>query len=254
MKVSQSAERIMLAPFDQVSISPVGSLALVSGNCHFLNIEENGDMIPLRLGQCLNFNAMSLRVCNPYSFPVTAYIARDLPENTSFSLLDELQSAGQIKSRVGFAYLTGVAGGVGKKRGIGFLAKRGQYQITATGGSWQNADGVQILAFPDASPAFMAAKPAGFMTDLPSVVRLDGTLNDQVICIAGYYLESDIAVWKANAGYTRTETRSDFPLNNASSWAHFSETTAVFITGLETNPFRGNLTLLELGGTNELRF
>ena len=236
-----SPERFQLNAFEGVAVNPWGSIAYSMGNVPYLNVEENGDIWQLRAGQCLPCFGRQVRVYNPFSFPAKVIIGRGWPVSMGATSFSDNASSLSTLNKVGYANAANV---VGSKKAIGFIAKRGRYQGIAL----QNTavDQMEVIHFPAASPAFLAAKPGGILLTSPVVCRGDGTINSDIVCISGYYTEADITAWKTAAGYTLTETRHIMPLSNA-NFGSFSDTVALFVAVPDTSALRVAMTFQETG-------
>lgn len=240
-----ATERMLLQPYASVRIDDTGTFAYTSGTAPFVHVQEGRDIIPVFEGQCLPFAANAVNVINPFSFPITIFWARNLPPNVpSVRSASDLKYSGKMQSRAALT-LPNVAGGgpAGKKRGIGFIAKRGMYTLTI------NSPVVatnEVMTFRNASPEFAAIRGDGVMSLEPQVVRFDGSLNTNILCIGGYYSDTDITAWKAAAGYTESETRQIVNVATITA-AMIDEETAVFFSVLETTSLSVNVLFTDFG-------
>lgn len=234
-------EKVFLQPFGDVALSPNGSIAYVHGNAAFLSIMENGDTFPIRSGQCLPVWGRDARLINPFSYPVTAFIGRGLPVNLNSQPIDEISGHFQDTHKAAYLDTVTVAG---RKKGIGFIAKRGRFRFNNF--TMTANDQMEVIQLPNASWRFAALRPAGMLAvDVP-VVRMDGTVNTSIIGIAGTFTEAEITTWKASAGYTQAENRMFLPTSSANMGV-FSDTIAMFVTVPDTSALRVTIQIKEMG-------
>lgn len=248
-----ATEKMVLEAWGAVSIDQAGTFALINCNAPYVQIEENRDLLPVYIGQCIPILGNKVYVRNPFSFPITLYWARGLPPQSAISVSSgDAKFLSQCMNSASALYQTSatVPATAGKKRGIGFIAARGTYQIafTQTGG-----DGNEIMTFPKASLEFAALRGPGVMADSVQVLRYDGSINRNVIGISGYYTDADVTAWKAAANYTQTESRQ-LSGSQGTVTRNFDEWTAVFYSVPETMLMRISANIYELGDyVNERR-
>lgn len=248
-----ATEKMTLQPWGGVSIDPVGTFALINCDAPFVQIEENRDLLPVYIGQCIPILGSKVYVRNPFSFPITLYWARGLPPVSAISVSTaDIKFVKKIANSASAIYQTSAvnAASAGKKRGIGFIAKRGSHQISF---SQAAGDLNEIMTFPAASVEFAALRGVDVMSDTVPVLRYDGTINTNIIGISGYYTDADITAWKAAANYAKVETRQ-FTAALTTIGRTFDEETAVFYSVPENLQMRINAVIFELGDyVNERR-
>lgn len=237
-------ENVNIPPFGVLNIGGHGSIGLVACSASYVGYSEGKDSMRIFPGQVLPCDARKAELINPFSFTIRAQIIRGAPVNTVahsvVSTYPDLQG-----SRSGCVLKTAAGGGdaAGRRRGIGFIPKRGVYSVTLRYSGGSNDD-FEIMTIPNASYQFVPFRPAGVFAEQLPMVRRDGTVNDQAICLAGSYTTADIDAWKASVGHTK-------PLQK--SWSSTGLTfrigpeTAIFMTCNDAAVVRYEVDALELG-------
>lgn len=200
-------ERIRIPAFHRVKVSSKGSLGYVIGNLPFLSYTDGTDNLQLPMGAVLPISSEFVEICNPFSFAGDCQILRGGPVKLDY-LQNERNANAQANARAGLVIKSQANGGddSARRRGFGIMPKRGRYIVNfqQNGGS---VDETELLSIPKAYWKFLLARPVGVLSTNVDFYRFDGTINDQVLGVAGSYSDADITAWKIAAGYTGIERK-----------------------------------------------
>lgn len=234
-----SVERIDLAPFGSVKLPEGGTFSYVFGELPWVALEEGSDIVPVGEGATVPVSNQALTLRNPFHYSATVHVCRGAPVN--FGLSGEAaRHTSQTSSRSALVLQTGVQ--VGKRRGLGVIAKRGRYKIEASGTA---NDANELIWFRKCNWQFAALRGAGVLEFNLPAIRRDGSLNDQLVVIGGYYTEAEITAWKAAANYTLPETR--LTMYQSGPDVVVDHETAFFVTGPDSTAFRVSFQAYDLG-------
>lgn len=236
-----SVERVELAPFGNVRLPEGGTFSYVFGNVPWVGLEEGSDIVPVAEGATVPVSGQALTLRNPFHYSASVHICRGAPVNFGPIFTGEpTRHLNQTSSRSALVLQTGVQ--VGKRRGLGVIAKRGRYKIEVAGIA---NDANELIWFRKCNWQFAALRGAGVLEYNLPAIRRDGSLNDQLVVIGGYYTEPEITAWKAAAGYTLPETRLTLYQNGPD--VVVDESTAFFVTGPDSAAFRVSIQSVDLG-------
>lgn len=248
-------ELVTIPPFHRLPINSNGSLAYVLGNVPYLCYSEGKDDLQILMGQSLPLKSQKAEIWNPFSFAAKVQIMRGGPLNPLPANGETFAWLGMKmpESRMGTVLLGSASGGdaAGRRRGVGLIAKRGVYEIAinSTGGT---PDTFEIMTMPRAAWQFMALRPALAFAQVLPAIRWDGSVNDQLVTIAGSYTQAEIDTWKASVGYTGAEIKSY--VYSAGATVQVDAASAVFFTNSDAVTVRMQMRANELGDcTSKLR-
>jgi hypothetical protein len=230
--MATSVERIELAPFGRVRLPEGGTFSYVFGNVPWVGLEEGSDVVPVAEGATVAVGKQALTLHNPFHYSAAVHVCRGAPVSFGPTAGGTLpRHLSETTTRSSIILPTGVQ--VGKRRGLGIIAKRGRYTVEVTGIS---NDANELIWFRKCNWQFAALRGAGVLEYNLPAIRRDGSLNDQLVVIGGYYTEAEITAWKAAAGYTLPETR--LTTYHGGPDVVIDEQTAFFVTGPDSAAFR----------------
>lgn len=236
------SEKIRIPAFGVLPIPASGTLGLSAGNAQYCGYCEGIDNMRLAVGQCLPLATAKAELVNPWSFPFEGQIIRGAPVNLGTNGALAENHLDLTKGRGGIILAT-EADNL-RRRGVGFMSKRGAYRITLTSIGGTVSD-LQVMYLRGARAEFVAFKPATcFMDTPPKVYRNDGSVNDQIVTVAGSYSQADIDAWKAAVGYTSANPAVTC---NVTVAIEVDAETAVFFTCSAPNFWRVLIDVEELG-------
>lgn len=237
-------EFIRIPPFHRISVASKGSIGYAAGNVPYVAFADGKDDNRLMLGQCLPIAAGFAELWNPFSFAAELQIVRGAPVSVNSRSFDA-SDMNLAESRSGVIMKTAAGGGdaAGRRRGVGLIAKRGAYHVAigCTGGT---PEGFEIMSMRGANWRFMDYRPVGCFATPLLFTRTDGSVNDQVVGIAGSYSQAEIDAWKGSVGYTAPD-RKFYTVQSVT--LSINAETAVFFTCTDTAELRVAVVPRELG-------
>lgn len=246
-------EFVTIPAFHRLPINSKGSLGYVLGNVPYIAYSEGIDDMRLMQGQSVPCSANRAELINPFSFAAKVQIVRGAPVNFSAGYAFDTAKIGKnmIQNRAGASLFNVLNGGdaAGRRRGVGLIAKRGVYNVnfrtqagTTAASNWHLTE---IMMLPKARWDFIGYRPAGAFANNINLVRSDGSVNNQLVCVAGSYTQAEIDTWKASVGYSGSEIR--WPCPGTGVEAQIDAEMAVFYTFDETVTARIDLIVNEIG-------
>lgn len=243
-----SHELIRIPPFGRQPVEARGGLAYVEGNVPFIAFEEGSDLMRLRTGQAVPVLARKVSLLNPFSVTAEVQVMRgpdlvavgsaEMPDHRTFA-------ATRAKASTVIQNVAGGGPAAGRRRGIGLMSKRGRFHVNYFNTVAATDVANEIMVLPKASVAFLPLRPAAaFNTSIPCY-RPDGSINDELVCIAGSYTQAEIDTWKAAAGYTAAEIKHG--ANFASGEFQVGPDLAAFVTVPETVVLKTILDIRDMG-------
>lgn len=176
------------------------NIAFLSGEVPRLILISGSDACDIYEGQCLPVEANSPYLQNPHNFEVSVVLGYGMIESPNYasSTVEGPRFYEKTFSAMGLAAT--VTSHATLRAGYGWITKEGKAEIQIASSSAASRTRITILN--DASAAFISAKPAGFMDVAAAFYDQKGAVNQNVVAVAGYFADTDIAAWIAAVGYT----------------------------------------------------
>lgn len=233
---------VTLQAYGTLNLTQGQTFAYINGNAPYVYLRCGSDSIRVMEGHCVPVDKDFVQLQNPFPRQIELLIGRGGAEQYgaySRTYTDE-QLALIYASHARLVLST--AQTAGTRWGVGLLMKRGSAAVSFQ----DNAASIdsQVIVFSGASPAFMAAKPAGAFNSAVTFRKTNFEPDDSFIQIAGEYLPADITTWVTAANYTGITYQGQ----------HFNgrryvvtETDALFFSRYNTSGFDVNIQLYHQG-------
>ncbi len=234
-------EKFRIGPFQVLPVearSP--TFGIVCLNAAYVGLYDGGDLLRVDVGQVLPLSRSSVKLYNPFSFALEGQFIRGAEVSVNRSV--NLTLASSLQNSRGAMVIPPVAG---RRRGMGIIAKRGSYglEVSSTGGV--SIEG-EIMIIPNANHLISLIRPSGtFASDIP-MMRNDGSINSEIVTVAGTYTQAEVDAWKEAAAHVG-ELRRQWAVFGSAIDLTFDSETAVFVTMGETSNWAVAFTAQERG-------